>query len=133
MCLILGFLVSVQYSFDYKTSKKAQSFMIFCLPSVGSLIHQCYDSTKKNRLGRCNKYLATYDYWKMKNTSPLLQSLTLFGVKLYCNDSKEPIKFPWTNKSMSLPLNMTRSSYEQSQFTGGVIKVPSFQFMRIFV
>lgn len=98
------------------------------MPMIGSFMYQCYNHS--DPFYKCGEDVAVYNMSHLKEKFHNVQSLVLFGVS--ASDKYANLSFPWNNQSLHIPLNMTRSSYEQQQYTGGVIVVPSDIFVRVF-
>ena len=101
--------------------------------NLATLIYSCH----KMRVFRnycCDYGNKTYNSSHIESWYPRLQSLLLFGVYPSSNESWEnsSLGFPWYRNTLELPLNLSRSSFEQEVYTDGMPDIVSMnKFRRI--
>lgn len=82
--------------------------------SMANLVIHCYNSTPQSL---CDRDLVTYNGSNLPVMFPNLQGLYIQGAYPSSTHSQH---FPWTNETMKLPFNISRTKYEQDQYTNGI-------------
>lgn len=97
------------------------------LPNVANLAVHCFNMSAP----RCDETAITYNGSHLPITFPNLQGIYFQGVYPSSTYLRSET-FPWTNKTIKLPFNITRTLYEQEQYTNGIsASTPRDEFRRL--